>query len=81
MLGYEGHLWSHGIDTHEADANLKKLMQGDPDWQAAAGALGADYIFWGPPEIAEYGTAARPWMSALENVSTMPGFAVYALPN
>lgn len=79
-LGYEGHLWSHGIDTREPDALLQKVMQGAPDWQDAARALGADYIFWGPPEIAEYGDAPRPWMETLENVSTMPGFAVYALP-
>lgn len=80
VLGYEGHLWSHGIDTREPDALLQKVMQGAPDWQDAARALGADYIFWGPIEVSEYGDTPRPWMGTLENVSTMPGFAVYALP-
>lgn len=78
-LGYEGHLWSHGIDTRDRDALLQKVMQGAPDWLDAARALGVGYIFWGPPEIAEYGPDPRPWMETLQNVSTMPGFAVYAL--
>ncbi|MBC2837120.1 hypothetical protein [Paragemmobacter straminiformis] len=81
VLGYEGHLWSHGIDTAPRDALLQKLMQGAPDWSEAARALGIDYIYWGPPEVQEYGPDPRPWMATLENVSTMPGFAVYALPD
>lgn len=80
VLGYESHLWSHGIDSAQRDKLLKRLMQGEPGWREAAIALGADYIFWSPSERAEYGDGPRPWMAELRNVSTMPDYAVYEIP-
>ncbi len=78
-VGYEGHLWSHGIDARDSIDKLKRIMAGDPDSIALARGLGVTHIFWGPLEKAQFGDADLPWMHLLTNVSRVPGFAIYAV--
>ncbi len=59
--GYAGHLWSHGIDASIVDRRLRTLMLGLPGWEQAAQELGAQYLFWGHRERAEFALSTRPW--------------------
>jgi hypothetical protein len=61
VLGYEGHLWSHGIDAAEVHRRLESLLRGDAGWREDARAIGASLLLWGPRERAAFSGSARPW--------------------
>lgn len=82
VMGYEGHLWSHGVDSAQIQlvkSQQSDLMKGQGDWRALMKSLGATHIFWGPAERAEYGEGHREWMLHLRNVSRVPGYEVYSV--
>jgi len=56
VAGYEGHLISHGFDISRSKRALESLLRGKPGWEERARELGAEYLFWGTLEQAEYGT-------------------------
>jgi hypothetical protein len=60
-MGYEGHLWSHGIDYRERKAAVEGILRGDPGWREAARDLGVRWLFWGELEAAEYPDSKKPW--------------------
>lgn len=81
VMGYEGHLWSHGIESAGVRTKAEAIFSGSPDWLKHARDLGVDYIYWGVPEKAKYGERPhRPWMTELVNVSRVPEVALYRLP-
>jgi hypothetical protein len=47
VCGYEGHLWSHGLDYREKLAKLQKVLNQEPGWIEAAGEIGAKWVL--PP--------------------------------
>ncbi len=77
VLGYEGHLWSHGIDSRATTEKFQRLMRGEPDWPALLKELHVSYIFWGPAERELFGNNEKPWQKVLVNVSRVPGYEVY----
>jgi len=79
LLGYEGHLWSHGIPYQERLVRLNALMNGGPGWREAAEALGADYLFWGTLEARMYPGSARPWEGSAPVEATNRAGTLYRL--
>lgn len=77
-VGYEGHLWSHGIDYADEMTQLERLMLGGPRWKESAQALGVDYLYWGRPERQRYPTSSRLWRS-LPVAVRGEGFIIYDL--
>jgi hypothetical protein len=61
VLGFPGHLWSHGLDYRGIETQLTSLMQSEPGWEQTATELGADYIFWGRFEEAHYPNSKKEW--------------------
>jgi hypothetical protein len=61
VCGYEGHLWSHGLDYKARWALLNAVMNGEPDWREKARALGISSIFWGNSEKARWPDSKLPW--------------------
>jgi hypothetical protein len=61
VLGFPGHLWSHGLVYRPYEIQLTRLMRGDPHWPEICRALKVDYIFWGRFEQAHYPVSTRPW--------------------
>jgi hypothetical protein len=61
VLGYEGHLWSHGLDYRPYLDLLNKAMLGEPGWEDALRQLHADYLFWGTLEELKYHDTTRAW--------------------
>jgi hypothetical protein len=61
VLGYEGHLWSHGIDAADVKQRLESAFRGDPGWRENARAVGASLLFWGPREKAAFPASIRSW--------------------
>jgi hypothetical protein len=61
VMGFPGHLWSHGLNYRPEEIDLNSLMAGSPDWRQAAQRLRVDYLFWGNFEQREYAQSTRPW--------------------
>jgi hypothetical protein len=61
VCGYEGHLWSHGLDYKGRWSALNAIMNGDPDWREKARALGISYIIRGDPEKTRWPDSKLPW--------------------
>jgi len=77
VMGYSGHLWSHGIKYHQKEALLTELYRGAGDYKSVLKQLKADYIFYGPLERLKYGDNDTAWKKELENVSKVKGYEVY----
>src|SRR5207248_8612669 len=69
VMGYDGHLWTQGIDYGAVAAKLRTLMLGQGDWMQTARELQVRYIFWGPDETKNYPSSLRPWESNLPVVA------------
>ncbi len=42
--GYEGHLWSHGLDYHKRLELLSKSLKGEVGWRSSAPLLGVEWL-------------------------------------
>jgi hypothetical protein len=78
VLGYEGHLWSHGLDYQPYLQLLNKAMLGQSGWEDAFRQLHADYLFWGSFEQQNYPGTSRAW-EHLPVVSESPWGRIYDL--
>lgn len=78
-MGYEGHLWSHGIDFEDRRNQLRQLMTGAKNWRKIAREMGVQFIFWGEREREHYGDLQQGWRSELKNISSVNGIEIYAL--
>lgn len=79
VVGYEGHLWSHGLPYQPILDKLNRLMNGENDWQSLAHDLKADFLFWGPREEACYPRSKKPWLKQAHLVSQSPSGMIYDL--
>jgi len=65
VMGYPGHLWSHGYDYQAREKKLGQLMMGGAKWREIAASLNVRYLFWGEKEEAEgdggYAGSRQPW--------------------
>ena len=61
VMGFEGHLGSHGIQYSEVSDELDALMNGQTDWRQHATRLGARYIFFGTDERDHWPGAFQAW--------------------
>ena len=61
VCGYEGHLWSHGLDYKGRLDALNAVMNGEPGWRGKARTLGVSSIFWGELEKERWPDSKLPW--------------------
>lgn len=64
VMGYDGHLYSQGLDYTSVRAELNALMEGGDGWKNAARHLGARALFWGAREQALWPASKQPWLRA-----------------
>lgn len=79
-VGYDGHLWSHGINGNEAVRKLNQLLNGalgGNEVVQLARELGVTHIFWGPEERRRFDVQEAPWAGQLRNVSTVPDYQIF----
>jgi hypothetical protein len=50
LMGYPGHVWSHGLDAGPRAADIRRMYAGGPDARALLASYGIDYIVVGPQE-------------------------------
>lgn len=61
VCGYEGHLWSHGLDYKGRLATLDAVMKGEAGWKEKARGLGASHIYWSDLEAKRWPDSKLPW--------------------
>ena len=61
VCGYEGHLWSHGLDYKERLAALNSIMMGEAGWREKARNLGVSYLYWSDLEAKRWPDSKLPW--------------------
>ena len=79
VMGFPGHLWSHGLNYRPVELKLQSLMDSDAGWQATAKELGADYLFWGPLEQAHYPDSDKEWEGTCKVVAQGPWGRIFDL--
>jgi hypothetical protein len=61
ILGYTGHVWSHGYPWKDALAQVESILRGEEGWQERATEAGARYLFWGSREAEAFPDSTQPW--------------------
>ena len=62
VCGYEGHLWSHGLDYRSRLAALNSIMMGETGWREKAHSLGVSYLYWSDLEAKRWPDSKLPWV-------------------
>jgi hypothetical protein len=70
LIGYEAHLWSHGISYGVQEALLTGLMHGGNDWGSYAERLGIRYLFFGRNESERWPESRKSWRKDARLVSS-----------
>ncbi len=79
VMGYDGHLFSQGLDYTPVREELDRLMKGGETWRKAARKLGAQYLFWGRREQALWPQSAQPWKHCAKLLAASPHGQLYLL--
>ena len=53
LMGYPGHLWSHGFNYAAREADIKRIYAGGPDAEDLMKRYGVEYVMIGPTERGE----------------------------
>ena len=61
VCGYEGHLWSHGLDYKSRLTVLNSIMMGEPGWSEKARSLGVSYLYWSDLEAKRWPDSKLLW--------------------
>src|SRR6266446_3777716 len=50
LLGYPGHIWTHGLDYGPRETEIKRIYAGAPDAESLLAKYGVDYVVIDPQE-------------------------------
>jgi len=50
LMGYPGHIWTHGLEFAQREAEIRRIYSGAPDAEQLMKSYGVDYIVVGPLE-------------------------------
>ena len=79
-MGYDGHLFSQGLDYGPAQRDIDEVMSGGTNWREAARRLQSPYLFWGKREKERWPNSTQPWKSCALPVASSPNWKLYYLP-
>lgn len=60
VMGYEGHVWAHGVNTEGLKESLTSLFNGQEIQSVRFSKLSANYLLWGPWEKSWFGVEVPP---------------------
>ncbi|HEX8144319.1 MAG TPA: hypothetical protein VF553_17090 [Pyrinomonadaceae bacterium] len=53
LMGYPGHIWTHGLDYRQREAEIRRIYAGGPDASALLARYGVEYMVTSPLERAQ----------------------------
>jgi uncharacterized membrane protein len=77
VMGYPGHLWTHGLDYEQRELDVKTIYKGGPQMTEPLSRLGVDYVVVGPAERAQLGADETNFGKLYQMVIDHAGYRVY----
>lgn len=65
VLGYPGHVLSHGLPYQALEQQVQAIYSGDPRAKALLRQLAIDYVVVGPQEASRYGVEKVAWFTGI----------------
>ncbi len=80
VMGYPGHLWSHGIQFADRERDIKTMYLGGIDAMRLFRAYGIDYVIVGPVEYTDFNADEGFFAATYQAVVDEAGYRVYQIP-
>jgi hypothetical protein len=77
VMGYPGHLWTHGLDYAQRELDVKTIYKGGPQMTEPLSRLGIDYVIVGHAERAQLGASETLFGNLYPMVIDHAGYRVY----
>lgn len=81
VMGYPGHLWTHGIDYGQRENEVKAIYRGGPESAKPLASLNVDYVVIGPTEQSQMQVAENFFAALYPVVIDHAGYRVYRVKN
>jgi len=79
LMGYGGHVWSHGLDPGPREADIKRMYAGGVEAAGLLARYGIDYVAVGPIERLQLG-ANEPFFERYQRAVDLPEYRLYRIP-
>lgn len=77
VMGYPGHLWTHGIDYGGRENEIRAIYRGGPESAKPLAALNVDYVVIGPAEQSQMQVAENFFAGLYPLIIDHAGYRVY----
>ena len=77
LMGYPGHIWTHGLQFVQREGEIKRIYLGLPDAQQLLKFYNVDYAVVGPQE--RLGTINETFFSQFEKVGQVGEYSLYKI--
>jgi len=81
VMGYPGHLWTHGLDYTQRELDVKTIYKGGAQMVEPLSRLGVDYVIVGPVEQTQQGADEAHFGSIYPVVIDHAGYRIYQVRN
>lgn len=81
LMGYPGHLWTHGINYAQREPDVAAIYQGGAEALEALARLGVDYVVIGPAERAQLAVDEDYFAGQYPVVIDHAGYRIYRVKN
>ncbi len=81
VMGYPGHLWTHGIDYKQRELDVQTIYKGGPQMIEALSRLGIDYVIIGIAERMQLQADETHFVNQFPVVIDHAGYRVYQVKN
>lgn len=79
LMGYPGHLWSHGISFETRERDIKTMYRGGAEAERLFQQYGIDYVVVGPIEYSEFNADDGYFAEKYKAVIDEAGYRVYQI--
>ncbi len=79
LMGYPGHLWTHGIDYQQREADVMTIFRGGPEAEILLKSYGVDYLLVGPVERSQFGVNETFFAGKYRAVIDQSGYRLYQI--
>jgi hypothetical protein len=79
LLGYPGHLWTHGIDYKDRENDVLAIWHGGDEAEQLLKRYGVDYVIIGPVERNQFGANEGFFAARYQTVIEVAGYRVYRI--
>jgi hypothetical protein len=77
LMGYPGHIWTHGLAYGQRESEIKRIYAGAPDAPALLAKYGVDYVAIGPTEHAALKEINEAFFDRYRKVIESGGYRLY----